>query len=63
MRGVYLEKTVIDGETFWAAKDIKTNATIALADTPSNAIQTYETLMENEKIAKELGVSADDMDI
>lgn len=63
MRGVYLEKVVIDGETFWAAKDEATHRTISLASTPSGAVQAYETIIENEMISKQLGVSTEDMDI
>lgn len=63
MTGVYLEKVSKGGQTFWAAKDEATRKIISIADSPSGAIQTYEIIIENENISKQLGVSTEDMDI
>lgn len=63
MNGIYAEKVVRDNVSFWTVKDAKTNQIISVGPTISSAVENYETALENEKMAEELGVSMDDMDL
>ena len=63
MKGVFLEKVSNDGSTFWVAKDEATPMVISIGNTPSEAVEAYEVIIENEMISKQLGVSLEDMDI
>ena len=57
--GIYVEKS---GE-FWVVKNSKTGEAISIGSTISAAVSSYETIMANERIAEEIGLSLEDMEI
>ena len=61
MNGIYVEKAHADDCEFWIVRDAKTHETVAIGDTISHAVENYETAVANEQMAKELGVSLDDL--
>lgn len=61
--GIIVEKTVKNEYVFWVVKDVKTNNVLAVGDSVASAVSNYETVVENQKIAMDLGVSLEDMDI
>lgn len=61
--GIIVEKTTKNEYAFWVVKDVKTNNVLAVGDSAASAVSNYETAVENQKIAMDLGVSLEDMDI
>lgn len=63
LNGIYAEKVSRDGQALWMVRDAKTGQLLAIGATLSVAVENYEIALENEKMAEELGVSLDDMDV
>lgn len=63
MNGIYVEKTASGADEYWVVRDVKTNSVLAIGDTVSHAVANYETAVANANLAKELGISLDDIDI
>lgn len=61
--GIIVEKTTKNEYAFWTVKDVKTNNVLAVGDSAASAVSNYETAVENQKIAMDLGVSLEDMDV
>ena len=62
MTGIIAEKTVKDGYEFWIVKDANTKQIISVGHELSQAIDAYETILANEKMTAELGLSLDDFE-
>jgi len=63
MNGIYVEKPATKGNDIWVVRDSKTHEALAFGSTIIEAVDNYETVLENSKMAKILGASYDDMDI
>ena len=61
MMGVYVEKVVRDGRGIWIARDTQTKQVLAFGDSIVNAVQNYEIIMENKKMAEELGADLENL--
>ena len=60
MTGIYAEKTVLNGRSMWAVKDIETQRIVSFGTTVSDAVQNYEIIVANKEMEKSLGMNPDD---
>ena len=56
MNGIYAEKTKLSGQDYWIIKDVKTGSVVAIGDTITSAMQSYEVMLKKSELSKELGV-------
>ena len=63
MNGIYVEKISKNDIDVWVVRDAKTGELLSSGYSVSSAVSNYETILANEQMAKELGVSTEDMDI
>ena len=61
MMGIYVEKAVRDGRGIWIVRDTQTKQVLAFGDSIVNAVQNYEIIMENKKMAEELGADLENL--
>ena len=58
MNGIYVEKS----GCIWVVRDEKSGKVISFGDTISNAVHNYEHIVENERIAREIGLEDFEVD-
>ena len=63
MNGIYVEKISKNDAEVWVVRDAKTNELLSFGYSISSAVGNYETIIANEQVEKEVGVSLEDMNI